>query len=167
MDVPTGRVYISRDVVFDESVFPFESLHPNAAAILRKEILLLPSHLQSFDRGGDNCTNQFDDYSSSSTTAMPVQVNEENTGENGMENDQNPGENEPVLHVYEGIGASAKHEEDPPALRSASDHARQSPSDRAPDSQHRRQGLWILCAHEHQIQHRTSHTRGMQPCFGI
>ncbi|XP_073351811.1 uncharacterized protein [Aegilops tauschii subsp. strangulata] len=29
LDVSTGRVYISRDVVFDESVFPFQSLHPN------------------------------------------------------------------------------------------------------------------------------------------
>ena len=36
LDVSTGRVYISRDVVFDESVYPFESLHPNAGALLKK-----------------------------------------------------------------------------------------------------------------------------------
>jgi hypothetical protein len=41
--VKTGRVYISRDVVFDENVFPFASLNPNAGSILRQEILLLPS----------------------------------------------------------------------------------------------------------------------------
>lgn len=35
------RVYISRDVVFDEHVFPFAHLHPNAGALLRKEIELL------------------------------------------------------------------------------------------------------------------------------
>jgi hypothetical protein len=39
----TGRVYVSRDVVFDENVFPFASLHPNAGALLKKEILLLPT----------------------------------------------------------------------------------------------------------------------------
>jgi histone deacetylase 1/2 len=30
LDPSTGRVYISRDVVFDEIVFPFASLNPNA-----------------------------------------------------------------------------------------------------------------------------------------
>ena len=42
LDTSTGRVYISRDVVFDESVFPFASLNPNAGKRLQKEILLLP-----------------------------------------------------------------------------------------------------------------------------
>ena len=50
-----GRVYISRDVVFDESIFPFSQLHPNAGALLRKEILLLPSHL--CNPGDESCTN--------------------------------------------------------------------------------------------------------------
>jgi hypothetical protein len=30
--------------VFDEIVFPFSEMHPNAGARLRKEILLLPNH---------------------------------------------------------------------------------------------------------------------------
>ena len=30
LDVTSGRVYISRDVVFDEGVFPFARLNPNA-----------------------------------------------------------------------------------------------------------------------------------------
>ncbi|WVZ68985.1 hypothetical protein U9M48_017854 [Paspalum notatum var. saurae] len=46
LDVSSGRVYISRDVVFDESVYPFSALHPNAGTRLRSEILLLPSRLQ-------------------------------------------------------------------------------------------------------------------------
>jgi hypothetical protein len=46
LDISTGRVYISRDVVFDETVFPFASLHSNAGAWLRAEINLLPHHLQ-------------------------------------------------------------------------------------------------------------------------
>lgn len=45
LDSSTGRVYISRDVVFDETLFPFAHLHPNAGARLRQEILLLPDHL--------------------------------------------------------------------------------------------------------------------------
>jgi hypothetical protein len=55
LEPSTGRVYISRDVTFDESVFPFSNLHPNAGALLHKEILLLPSHL--CNPGDENCTN--------------------------------------------------------------------------------------------------------------
>lgn len=54
LEPSTGRVYISRDVTFDESVFPFSNLHPNAGALLHKEILL-PSHL--CNPGDENCTN--------------------------------------------------------------------------------------------------------------
>jgi hypothetical protein len=41
LDVASGRVYILRDVVFDESVFPFFELNPNAGAELKSEIMLL------------------------------------------------------------------------------------------------------------------------------
>jgi hypothetical protein len=40
-------VYISLDVVFDESVYPFSQLHPNAGAQLRKSFELLPDHLKN------------------------------------------------------------------------------------------------------------------------
>jgi hypothetical protein len=40
-----SRVYISRDVVFDETAFPFSTLHPNVGARLRSEISLLPPSL--------------------------------------------------------------------------------------------------------------------------
>jgi hypothetical protein len=46
LDVAAGRVYISRDVVFDESVYPFSKLNPNADVRLRSEILLLLNHIQ-------------------------------------------------------------------------------------------------------------------------
>lgn len=45
LDVSSGRVYISRDVIFDETEFPFSKLHANAGARLRAEIALLPTHL--------------------------------------------------------------------------------------------------------------------------
>lgn len=51
LDPYTGRIYISRDVVFDESVFPFTKLHPNAGAQLRLEIELQPDALLPTSRG--------------------------------------------------------------------------------------------------------------------
>jgi hypothetical protein len=41
LEVSTGRVYISHDVIFDEDVFPFSTLHPNVGARLRDELNLL------------------------------------------------------------------------------------------------------------------------------
>jgi hypothetical protein len=41
LDPSNGRIYISLDVVFDEEVFPFHSMHPNAGARLRTELSLL------------------------------------------------------------------------------------------------------------------------------
>jgi hypothetical protein len=43
---------VSRDVIFDEDVFPFASVHKNAGARLRHEISLLPEHLLSSHHGG-------------------------------------------------------------------------------------------------------------------
>jgi hypothetical protein len=45
LEPKTGRVYISRDVVFDEQIFPFEDLHENVGAKLRQEISLLSPDL--------------------------------------------------------------------------------------------------------------------------
>ena len=48
LDVSSGRVYISRDIIFDENIFPFSTLHANAGARLKYEILLLPSSLTNY-----------------------------------------------------------------------------------------------------------------------
>jgi hypothetical protein len=53
LDISTGRVYISRDVTFDENVFPFSRLHENAGARLRAEILLLPPSFRNSDSGDE------------------------------------------------------------------------------------------------------------------
>lgn len=55
LEPKTGRIYISRDVVFDEDVFPFSSLHPNAGAWLRDEVSLLPENLNPFVPGVVDC----------------------------------------------------------------------------------------------------------------
>jgi hypothetical protein len=67
LDISTGRVYISQDVTFDENIFPFSQLHPNAGTKLHSEILLLPSSLiprellhkgvSSLDNPGANIPN--------------------------------------------------------------------------------------------------------------
>jgi hypothetical protein len=61
-EVATGRVYISRDVVFDENIYPFSKLHSNAEAKLRAGILLLPVHLlpsnvNNIEEPSANCPN--------------------------------------------------------------------------------------------------------------
>jgi histone deacetylase 1/2 len=56
LDIPTGRIYISRDVVFDEQVFPFASLHDNAGARLRSEVALLSPTLVDFSLPFGNTT---------------------------------------------------------------------------------------------------------------
>jgi histone deacetylase 1/2 len=42
LDISSGRVYISRDVIFDEAIFPLSELHEDAGARLRKEVEVLP-----------------------------------------------------------------------------------------------------------------------------
>jgi hypothetical protein len=41
LDISTGRVYISCDVIFNENVFPFAALHSNAGARYTADVLLL------------------------------------------------------------------------------------------------------------------------------
>jgi hypothetical protein len=91
LDVKSGRVYISRDVVFDETVFPFSSLHPNAGALLRKEILLLPESLHSnpvSSQGGEkHCTELTPNDSIIPVSNNSTQV-QQYAGENRMQNDE-------------------------------------------------------------------------------
>jgi hypothetical protein len=42
IDISEGRIYISRDVIFDENLFPFAELHSNAGTRFRSEVLHLP-----------------------------------------------------------------------------------------------------------------------------
>jgi hypothetical protein len=41
LDIATGQMYVSRDVMFDENFFLFSTLHSNAGARLKYEILCL------------------------------------------------------------------------------------------------------------------------------
>jgi hypothetical protein len=46
LDIATGQVYISRDVVFDESIFPFAQLHQNSGTKYTSYVLLTQTHIQ-------------------------------------------------------------------------------------------------------------------------
>jgi hypothetical protein len=98
LDVSSGRIYISRDVVFDENVFPFASLCPNAGALIKQEILLLPS-LSSSHEGIQNIDNhvsivpitdalQVEDTAGSNPSQNSAQICSEVDSENSPENDE-------------------------------------------------------------------------------
>jgi hypothetical protein len=73
LDVAKGRVYISCDVVFDESIYHISNLSPNASACLRAKIQLLPSNLlppSTFPSGG-----KFRDDSTDNMHAIPISTN--------------------------------------------------------------------------------------------
>jgi hypothetical protein len=90
----TGRVYISRDVVFDENVFTFASLRPNASTLLRKEILLLPSSTSVSHEGASNVANHVPIVPITNVLQVAEHATE-NFRENGVET---PAENE-VEHI--------------------------------------------------------------------
>jgi hypothetical protein len=47
LDPAEGHIYVSRDVVFDEHVFPFSTMRPNTGALLKAELRLLPNFFSS------------------------------------------------------------------------------------------------------------------------
>jgi hypothetical protein len=51
LEVSTHRIYVSRNVIFDEESFPFSELNSNAGARLRSEIALLHPTLLPHNRG--------------------------------------------------------------------------------------------------------------------
>jgi hypothetical protein len=108
LDISTGRVYISRDVIFDENVFPFSELHPNAGARLRSEINLL--HPTLLNLGGETVHDQH-----TNATNIPCLSGDDVSGSaddtNSVQNDD-----EDVAPVHEITSSSdMEHKEDPPS----------------------------------------------------
>lgn len=85
LDISTGRVYISRDVIFDETVFPFVDLHSNAGNQLRAEISLLPESLLS-SRG---MINSFSFETNAPNNASSAGLYVQDSGDDNL--DQNSG----------------------------------------------------------------------------
>jgi hypothetical protein len=55
LDISSVRIYISCDVIFDESIFWFASLNSNVGAPYHSDVLLLPPS-QTGDNGTTNMT---------------------------------------------------------------------------------------------------------------
>jgi hypothetical protein len=130
LDIYTGRIYISRDVVFDENVFPFASLHPNAGALLKQEILLLPSNASFSSEGVQNVDNhvspivplsdihQVEEAPASSRDQTDTQISSKIDFANQPENDKTDTESEDdsLEHSLDSRDPEAsQHEEDSPA----------------------------------------------------
>ena len=88
LEPSTGRVYISRDVVFDETVFPFASMHPNAGALLRKQISLHREHLHNL--GVVDC---HDPLSSNASNPGIVELSDIQEGEVQEDLEENSAQN--------------------------------------------------------------------------
>jgi hypothetical protein len=91
LEPSTGRVYISRDVVFDETMFPFSELHPNAGAQLCSKILLHPMLLNSCGGLGVGVANMHDAANPNPAIVAPTEENIAGVlgGENGVERTAN------------------------------------------------------------------------------
>lgn len=115
LDVAQGRVYISRDVVFDETIFPFANVHPNSGAQIHSEILL-PQHLQNPSFGDDN-------FAPSLVTSPASNVASESAGDFSGNFVENPSINWPSEWRYFMEPTGVSFEVDPPATgaRSHSD----------------------------------------------
>jgi hypothetical protein len=75
LDLSTGRIYTSQNVIFYEQVFPFSSLHPNAGPRLQAEIALYPTlfpYLNTRVLSTNGHTNKFSPASNQSLPTSGV-----------------------------------------------------------------------------------------------
>jgi hypothetical protein len=86
LDLSTGRIYISRDIIFDENVFPFSKLQPNVSPKLHLESSLLPQFLTNpSSPGGESDTNHMNNVTIATDFHEELQLEQgsPNIGENG------------------------------------------------------------------------------------
>jgi hypothetical protein len=95
-------------------VFPFASLHPNAGALLRRKILLLPeslcNHPVSSHEGEKHCNDLTPNDSVIPVTTNMLQV-QQRAGENLTENDE---DSEPNGAGFENHGSGTRTEANHP-----------------------------------------------------
>jgi hypothetical protein len=109
LDISTDRIYISRNVVFDEQVFPFADLHSNAGDRLRSEVeLLSPTLVESSMFFG------------STTMRKPSVINSSthSTNESNQNLEETPA-GAPVFHAVTQGETGASTEADLPSPESA------------------------------------------------
>jgi hypothetical protein len=109
LEPTTGRIYVSRDVVFDESVYPFAQLHPNAGARLRADLELLPDILKNPSHEFGNA-NLLDQCSINSGPANAVTSSSSAVDATGKNLDKNSGETGQNGPFFMRSSASARHD---------------------------------------------------------
>jgi hypothetical protein len=116
LDPIEGWIYISRDVVFDEHMFPFASLHPNAGTQLKSELRLLPDVLlnPSTDLGDSNLFDYTVRSPLSTNVASPVVGALLPTGLHSEEETGNSSENDGLYRMCYPGGDSTHAEVDMP-----------------------------------------------------
>jgi histone deacetylase 1/2 len=117
LDISTSRIYISRDVIFDEQIFPFAELHANAGARLRSDIELLPSNLYDSSLPFGSTTISSTDVINS--TSNPPDNSHPNLEANAQE--------EPILHAAPQGETGAHRETDSPAPAAPGSASNSSP----------------------------------------
>lgn len=122
----TRRVYISRDVTFDENVFPFSQLHPNVGARLHQEISLLPSDLlpSRSDQGRELIDDHMFDLPNHSNACTEDDA-ENSVIDRGGDATIFPGARS---HVDAPVSGGARSQADTGAGVGASDESRRAPS---------------------------------------
>jgi hypothetical protein len=102
LDLSSGIIFISRDVVFDENIFPFSKLKPNVGPQLRSEILLLPPSLINPTHGGVSTTNHMTNELTSYDGCADVQHTQE-AHQNSEESRDIPAPQHPRVHNSPGV----------------------------------------------------------------
>jgi hypothetical protein len=97
LDISEGRVYVPRDVVFDETVYPFSKLNPNADAQLRVELFFIPS----VDRVGVCLTNLALINVSNHHVEIVEPITDANFGRRMESNSEEMGENSEESGVHQ------------------------------------------------------------------
>jgi hypothetical protein len=106
LEPSSGLVYISCDVIFDEIIFPFSSLHPNIGAHLKADILLLHPTLHNSHKGigveGSNVLNPVDTIVESfADTGELSAMSHSQEQQSTFDNEQIP-QRDPVAIEYSG-----------------------------------------------------------------
>jgi hypothetical protein len=96
--------------VFDENVFPFASLHLNVGALLKKELLLLPSYSTSHE-SAHNCNDHIVPIVNVTNVEQEDTTAEQNSAENSEEISENCAYND-AESASETDENGAEHEED-------------------------------------------------------
>jgi hypothetical protein len=114
LDVAEGHVYISHDVVSDETVYPLHKLSPNIGAYLRAEILLLPSTSQNHGSGDEFTDGLMIDMlvkSVATNLVCPPAAIEKNLSQNNAGLRSGGPSGEQGAEMFSSLGAG--HEADP------------------------------------------------------